>query len=98
MLDLTGLFGLHCFGSSDQVSCNSFKSLSTWQISCVHSTFGVTGADAAAPRWLAAAFCGFAADLHGETVKNVTCFVDPTTTEYSNMLGVYVFSNSVSRV
>lgn len=59
VLDLTGLFGLHCFGSSDQVSCNSFKSLSTWQISCVHSTFRVTGADAAAPRWLAAAFCGF---------------------------------------
>ena len=51
------------------------------------STFGVTGADSAAPRWLAAAFGGFPADWHGETVKNVTCSVDPIRTANSNMLG-----------
>ncbi len=48
------------------------------------SPFGLKGADAAAPRWVAAAFCGFPADWHDRKLQKVTsvqCYIDPRSNE-----------------
>lgn len=63
------------------------------------SPFGVVGADATAPRWLAAALCGFPADWHcsAEEVKEVTCCVNPVKNEFSIVEDLDMVKGEVKR-